>query len=262
MIKDVIIYKHERGTDCERSGIDGWRCWGGAEDRHVGRRTRVCGSRIFTANIRNSNTRRAYHRACCDFFRWCKSRGLTLDQIGPVHVATYIEILGKELSRPTVKQQLAAIRMLFDWLVVGQAVPFNPASSVADRGSLPRRARRRSCRPRRLANFSTLSIRLPSSVCVIVRSSASWSHVCRVGAATGMDVEDWYFQGRRWWVRLVRRAENPTKMPAHHSLKSTWRHTWRPPASPKRKALPSSGRPGAGRSSSPKGKSPNRRCTS
>ena len=30
---------------------------------------------FFTANIRNPNTRRAYHRACCDFFRWCESRG-------------------------------------------------------------------------------------------------------------------------------------------------------------------------------------------
>lgn len=41
-----------------------------------------------------------------------------------------MERLGKELARPSVKQNLAAIRMLFDWLVVGQVVPFNPASSV------------------------------------------------------------------------------------------------------------------------------------
>src|ERR1017187_7459544 len=85
---------------------------------------------FFTANIRNANTRRAYHRACCDFFRWCESRGLELEKIGPVHVAAYIEKLQRQLSRPSVKLQLAAIRMLFDWLVVGQVVPFNPASSV------------------------------------------------------------------------------------------------------------------------------------
>src|ERR1035438_4911411 len=85
---------------------------------------------FFTANIRNPNTRRAYHRACLDFFRWCESNGLTLDRIGPMHVAAYIERIGKDLSRPSVKLQLAAIRMLFDWLVVGQVVPFNPASSV------------------------------------------------------------------------------------------------------------------------------------
>src|ERR1035437_4956494 len=81
---------------------------------------------FFTANIRNPNTKRAYHRACCDFFRWCEERGLGLDRIGPVHVAAYVEKLGKELSRLSVKQQLAAIRMLFDWLITGQAVPVNP----------------------------------------------------------------------------------------------------------------------------------------
>src|ERR1035441_4155440 len=41
-----------------------------------------------------------------------------------------IEKLQRQLSRPSVKLQLAAIRMLFDWLVVGQVVAFNPASSV------------------------------------------------------------------------------------------------------------------------------------
>jgi integrase/recombinase XerC len=29
-----------------------------------------------------------------------------------------------------VKQQLAAVRMLFDWLITGQIVPVNPASAV------------------------------------------------------------------------------------------------------------------------------------
>jgi site-specific recombinase XerC len=36
----------------------------------------------------------------------------------------------QEHSKPTFKQHLAAIRMLFDWLVVGQVVPLNPATSV------------------------------------------------------------------------------------------------------------------------------------
>lgn len=35
---------------------------------------------FFTANIRNPNTRRAYHRACCEFFGWCESRGLQLER--------------------------------------------------------------------------------------------------------------------------------------------------------------------------------------
>jgi site-specific recombinase XerD len=45
-------------------------------------------------------------------------------------IAAYVEQLGKKRSAPTVKQHLAAIRMLFDWLVVGQVVKSNPASAV------------------------------------------------------------------------------------------------------------------------------------
>ena len=85
---------------------------------------------FFTANIRNPNTRRAYARACNRFFGWCEDRGLEPTAIRPHDVATYIEELQFEVSAPSVKQQLAAIRMLFDWLVIGQVVPNNPAAAV------------------------------------------------------------------------------------------------------------------------------------
>jgi hypothetical protein len=85
---------------------------------------------FFTANIRNPNTRRAYARACSRFFAWCEDRGLPPASIRPHDVATYIEQLQIEVSAPSVKQQLAAIRMLFNWLVTGQVVPTNPAASV------------------------------------------------------------------------------------------------------------------------------------
>ena len=48
----------------------------------------------------------------------------------PIHVAAYIEKLQQRIAAPSVKVQLAAIRMLFDWLVLGQIVPTNPASVV------------------------------------------------------------------------------------------------------------------------------------
>jgi Phage integrase, N-terminal SAM-like domain len=82
------------------------------------------------AHIRNPNTRRAYARACGRFFAWCDGRGLTLTTIRPFDVATYIETLGKTHSAPGVKRQLAAVRMLFDWLITGQVAPSNPASAV------------------------------------------------------------------------------------------------------------------------------------
>jgi hypothetical protein len=47
-----------------------------------------------------------------------------------VHVAAWIEAGTRELAAPSVKQRLAALRHLFDWLVNGQVVPVNPAHTV------------------------------------------------------------------------------------------------------------------------------------
>ena len=85
---------------------------------------------FFTAHIRNPNTRLAYLAAVRRFAKWCERRGVALDQVEPMVVAAYIEQLSGALAPASVKQHLAALRMLFDWLVVGQVLPFNPASSL------------------------------------------------------------------------------------------------------------------------------------
>ncbi len=86
---------------------------------------------FFTVNIRNPNTRAAYGCAAGAFLHWCEESGIAeLRQVQPVHVAAYIEQLGCERSAPTVKQHLACLRMLFDWLVTGQVMPSNPSHAV------------------------------------------------------------------------------------------------------------------------------------
>ena len=85
---------------------------------------------FFTANINNDHTRRAYARACSRFFAWCENRGLSLTTIRPFDVAAWVKELQGQHGAPSVKQQLAAVRMLFDWLVTGQVVPMNPAAAV------------------------------------------------------------------------------------------------------------------------------------
>jgi hypothetical protein len=86
---------------------------------------------FFAANIRNPHTRRAYARAAEEFLAWCATAGVpSIGTVQPVHVATWIEAGTRELAAPSVKQRLAAIRHLFDWLVTGQVVPVNPAGSV------------------------------------------------------------------------------------------------------------------------------------
>jgi integrase/recombinase XerC len=86
---------------------------------------------FFAANIRNKHTRRAYAQATREFLAWCENAGVaSIAEVMPLHVAAYVEQLGGERSTPTVKQRLAAIRHLFDWLVMGQVMMVNPASSV------------------------------------------------------------------------------------------------------------------------------------
>ncbi len=92
--------------------------------------------------IDNDNTRMAYYRAVCSFFAWLEQHGIgELPDIEPFHVAAYLKALKlseagnraareRSAARPTVKQHLAAIRMLFDWLIVGQILAINPAHAV------------------------------------------------------------------------------------------------------------------------------------
>jgi hypothetical protein len=84
---------------------------------------------FFTANINNGHTRRAYARACGRFFAWCEQRGLTLTAIRPFDVAAWVKNLQEKHGAPGVKQQLAAVRRLFDWLVTGQVVPMKGRAS-------------------------------------------------------------------------------------------------------------------------------------
>lgn len=70
---------------------------------------------FFAANIRNPHTRRAYYRAVRDFLAWCENAGVpSIETVQPLHIATWIEGQTREVSAPTVKQRLAAIRHLFD----------------------------------------------------------------------------------------------------------------------------------------------------
>ena len=77
---------------------------------------------------RIANARAAYGRAVGQCLGWCEARGLGLRDVSPLHVAAYIRT--HPGSAPTVKQHLAAIRMLGDWLVVSQVLPVNPAAAV------------------------------------------------------------------------------------------------------------------------------------
>jgi site-specific recombinase XerD len=175
---------------------------------------------FFTANIRNPNTRRAYARSAVEFAVWCEQNDLReLADIEPVHVAAYIETLQLRLAAPSVKQHLAAIRMLFDWLVVGQVIAVNPASPV--------RGPKYSVKKGKTAVLSAQEARtlldsiVPSSH-VALRDRALIGLMvytfARIGAALKMRVEDVYVQQRRTWARLHEKGGKRHEMPCHHNL--------------------------------------------
>lgn len=174
---------------------------------------------FFTANVRNPNTRRAYARACVRFFAWCEDRGLTLTTIRSYDVATYIETLQQAHSAPGVKQQLAAVRMLFDWLITGQVVPFNPAAAV--RG--PKHVVKTGKTPvldavewrKLLDSIPTETLRDLRDRALIATLTYSFA---RVGAALKMRVEDLRPRGAAWTIRLHEKGGKEHAMPCHHSL--------------------------------------------
>jgi site-specific recombinase XerD len=175
---------------------------------------------FFTANIRNKNTRRAYFQSVCRFSRWCEIHGLTeLSAVKPIQVAAYIEELQSMLSRPSIKQHLAALKMLFDWLVVGQVIPSNPAQHV--RG--PKHSQKKGKTPvLNTDEARTLLDSIETDTVIGLRDRALMALMvytfARVGATVTMKVEDCYLQGRRLWIRLHEKGGKRHDVPANHQL--------------------------------------------
>ncbi|MBC9209821.1 tyrosine-type recombinase/integrase [Roseomonas aerophila] len=174
---------------------------------------------FFTANIRNPNTRRAYARACSTFFSWCEQQNLDPVDIRPFHVAAWVEQLQQTVAAPSVKQQLAAVRMLCDWLVAGQILPVNPAASV--RG--PKHVVRIGKAPALEAGeWRRLMAAIPREKVRDLRDRAliavlSYS-LARIGAALALRVEDIRPQGAGWVLRLHEKGGKHHVMPCHHTL--------------------------------------------
>ena len=175
---------------------------------------------FFTATIRNRNTRAAYAQAVTQFFAWCEiHRVRTLEEIRPVVIAAYIE--NHPMAGPTVKQHLAAIRMLFDYLVTGQVVPMNPAASV--RG--PKHVVRHGKTPVLKADQArALLDSIKTDSIVGLRDRAIIGLMCytfaRVSAMVNMHVEDYYENGKRWWVRLHEKGGKRHEVPCHHNAEA------------------------------------------
>jgi site-specific recombinase XerD len=189
---------------------------------------------FFTAQVNNDHTRKAYLNATRRFAAWCDRRGIAqLADVQAFHVAAFVKELQSEFTAPTVKQHLAALRMLFDWLVTGHVLDVNPAHAVrgpkyvVKKGKTPvltaeearelldsiaiarKTPRDRAARPDEPA---LVGLRDRALIGVMVYTFA------RVNAVLQMKVRDYFVQGRRGWVRLHEKGGKEHEVPCHHSL--------------------------------------------
>lgn len=177
---------------------------------------------FFTAQIRNPHTRRAYARAVGEFCAWLEDKGApSITAVSSVHIAAYVEELGRSRAAPTVKQRLAAIRMMFDWLATGGVLPFNPAAAVRGPKHVVKRGKTPVLAPdeaRQLLDAIDIStpvgLRDRALIGLMVYTFA------RIGAATAMKVEDVYVQNRRLWVNLHEKGGKVVALPCHHNLET------------------------------------------
>src|ERR1700722_18328541 len=146
------------------------------------------------------------------FADWGASKEIhELAQVEPFHVAAFVHDLQDELSPPSVKHHLAAIRMLFDWLVAGHVIEANPAHAVrgprytVKKGKTPVLTpeeahallesipvtKKQAKEEQAATQPDLLGLRDRALIAIMVYSFA------RIGAVIQMKVGDYFVQGRR-----------------------------------------------------------------
>ncbi|MFK5980798.1 MAG: tyrosine-type recombinase/integrase [Rhizobiaceae bacterium] len=175
---------------------------------------------FFAVTIRNKNTRAAYMLACRTFFKWADEHQLgELLDIEPIHIASYIEQMTETYEAPTVKQHLAALRMLFDWLVTGHILHLNPAHAVRGPAHSQRVGKTPVLMPEQARQLidgidlkNAVAYRDQALIGLMVFSFA------RISAALSCRVGDYAPRGKRWWLTLREKGGKRHEMPVHHTL--------------------------------------------
>ena len=175
---------------------------------------------FFVVAIRNANTRRSYATAVRQFCAWLATHGAgDLTVVQPVHVATYIEELGRSLTRPSVTLHLAAVKRFFAFLVTGGVLRRSPAVEV--RG--PTFSRRIGSTPvTSTAEARQLLNGIPAGSLVGLRDRALIGTMLfttsRIGAALGCKVGDYYQEGFGRMLCLHEKGGKEHRVPVHHQL--------------------------------------------
>jgi integrase/recombinase XerD len=161
-----------------------------------------------------------YYRAIQQFLVWAKRAGFQdLEDIEPITVAAYIEILQRRAAPPTVKQHMAAIRMLFSWLTEKGVLAMNPAREV----KTERFSRAEGKTPAFVeARVQKLLEAVATSTHTGLRDRALLGTLAytfaRIGAVVNLKVEDYFPSGKRFSLRFKEKGGKEKELPVHHKL--------------------------------------------
>lgn len=172
---------------------------------------------FLTGSIRNPHTRRAYRRAVRSFLAWVEGKGLQLTQITPGLVGRYLDSL--EISAPSKKLQLAAIRGFFDQLTLRHVVILNPASSVkAERyevmeGKTPEITIEQVRSLLQSIDIShVVGMRDRAVIAILVYTAA------RIGAVANLKRGNLTHDGTQWTLRFAEKRGKSREIPVQHNL--------------------------------------------
>ena len=134
-------------------------------------------------------------------------------------MAAYIETLQRQAAPPTVKQHMAAIRMLFSWLTEKGVLAMNPAREV----KTERFSRTEGKTPAFVeGEVQKLLGTVETSTHTGLRDRALLGVLAytfaRIGAVVNLKVEDYYPSGKRFLLRFKEKGGKEKELPVHHKL--------------------------------------------
>jgi integrase/recombinase XerD len=173
---------------------------------------------LLGARVRNPNTRSAYQVAWRSFLAFCSARQLELESVKAYHVGAWLD--QHPGSRSTQRQHLAAVRLLFDSLMMRGVVEYNPAA----RARPPRLVRESSHTPvfeeveivAFLDSISSESLKDIRDKAIFSVLFYSW---CRVSALINLTVADYYERGGTRWLRFQEKRGKEHDVPVHSKAK-------------------------------------------
>jgi len=189
-----------------------------------GNNARFAWNEFFAAQIRNPRTRAAYSLAIRRFFAWLEPLKIPLSDVDPATVGAYFaEHPG---SVPTKKLHLAALRALFDQMVVRHAMLLNPAASVRGEkyqvveGKTPEitvpqvRALIAGIRTQKKSDGkifpNVVGLRDRAIVGVLIYTAA------RAGALAKLRLKDFIHDGALWTLRFAEKGGKAREIPVRH----------------------------------------------